>query len=146
MNTFKRVAICGIAFYGLFMAALACAEPPLGNCMEEATLQIAGRDQVITLKEAERIRLTVEKYLEEEKPALEPSVFGPGEAFINCEGSVRMGAWILEPVSSEEPELRLTFRVLTSKNFLVRQVIGLALEGDEWAVTGVSRETAHLRY
>ena len=74
MDTFKRLEIFGIAFYGLFMAGLACAESPLGNCMEETTLQIAGRDQVITLKEAERIRLTVEKYLEEEKPALEPSV------------------------------------------------------------------------
>ena len=146
MNTFKRVEIFAVAFYSLFMAALASAETPLGNCMEEATLQIAGHDQVITLKEAERIRLTVVKYLEEEKPALEPSVLEPSEAFINCEGSVRMGAWILEPVSSEEPELRLTFRVLTSKNFLVRQVIALALEGDEWTVTGVGRETAHLRY
>ena len=146
MNTFKRAEICGVALFCLFLPALACAQAALGGCMEETTVRIAGRDQVMTLQEAERIRQTVVKYLEEEKPTLEPSVFGPSEAFINCEGSVRMGAWILEPVSTEAPHLLLTFRVLTNEHFIVRQAITLALEEDEWKVTGVDRITTHLRY
>jgi hypothetical protein len=81
MSTFKRrTEIAGIAFCGLCMAALACAQPASGEarppapdseesslqplpddfklgCMEETTIQIAGRDEVITVDEAEEIRL-----------------------------------------------------------------------------------------
>jgi len=154
----------GIAFRGLFVAALACAQAAapasawlssqasIGDyklgCLEETTLRFAGRDQVITLQEAEEIKLVVEKYLAEEKPALEPSVIAPStEAFIDCQGTVRMGAWILEQAfSSEKPELRLSYRVLTSEHFVVRQMIFLALEDGQWKVTGEDRVTTHLRY
>lgn len=162
MSTFKRAEICGIASCGLFVAALACAQPVAPDSAtpspqaaageyehgrQETTIRIAGRDQVMTLEEAERIRLTVETYLAEEKPDLEPGVFGPGEAFVDGQGNIRLGAWILESAyGTEKPELNLTFRVLTNEHFIVRQIIYLALEDGQWKVTGEDRQTAHLRY
>ena len=81
------------------------------NCLKETTLKVANRDLIITLHDAERIKLTVEKYLAKARPKLEPSVPGPDEVFIDCRGTVRMGAWILESSSfSAEPELRLAVR------------------------------------
>lgn len=115
------------------------------GCLKEATIQVARQDRVITLEEGERIRAVVVRYLDEEKPKLELNVFGPGEAFIDCHGTMRLGAWILESAFSDEPELNLSFRVLTNEHFLVRQVIGLKEEGGEWMVTGVGLVTAHLR-
>ena len=104
------------------------------GCMDSTTLRVAGRDQVFTVQDAERIKMTVDKYLAEEKPALEPSVLAPGLPFINCEGSVRLGAWILQPGGSEAPELLLTYRVLTNESFVVHQVISLKLEEGRWKV------------
>jgi len=146
--------ISGIAFCGLFLAALSGAQEAASlddyepGCLEETTIRLASREQVIDLHEAEQIRLAVETYLEEEKPVLEPGVFGPSKAFIDCQGTVRLGAWILESGSAyaEKPELSLSFRVFTNEHFLVRQVVGLVLEEGQWKVTGVGRSTAHRRY
>jgi hypothetical protein len=163
MTTFKRQGeIVGIAFCGLFMATLACAQPAAPGsekssfqdlpddyelgCMEETTIQIAGRDEVITVHEAEKIRLIVVEYLEREKPAMEPSVFWPTEAFIDCWGTVRFGAWILGSGSSHKPELDLTFYIFSNEHFRVWQGIGLIREEGQWRVTGAGRSTAHLRY
>lgn len=115
------------------------------TCLKETTIKVAGRDMVFTLADAEKIKLIVDRYLAEERPKLEPSVFGPGDAFIDCRGTVRMGAWILESAYSDEPELGLAFRIFTSEHFIVRQVIGLRQENGEWKVAGVGRVTSHLR-
>lgn len=161
MNIRKR-AVRGIAFCGLFLAVSSCARPagepqqavsdPAAveeydpGCLEKTTLRIAGRGQVVTLAEAEQIRRTLETYLAEEKPDLEPSVQGPGKAFIDCQGTVRMGAWILEPAFSEKPELLLSYRVVTNDLILVRQLVDLALVEGRWKVTGVDVQTAHRSY
>ena len=143
MDTFK---IRVIALCGLLLAALAGAQPAEPDCLKEAKLRIPGHDEAVTLEEAEEIRKVVEEYLEEEKPALEPSVIRPGKAFVDCWGTIRLGAWILESGSSEKPELDLTFRVETNERFVVRQVVGLELVEGRWKVTGVGVQTAHLRY
>jgi hypothetical protein len=138
------------------LAPLGAMEPPkprvdpderglLESCYEEITIHVAGRERTITLEEAERIKLAVERYLDEEKPKLEPSVFGPGVVFIDCQGTLRMGGWILETAASSEPALSLAYRVFTNESFLVRQVIGLKLIDGEWEVAGVGRVTTHLR-
>lgn len=115
------------------------------GCMDSTTLRVAGRDQIFTVQDAERIQSTVATYLAEEKPVLEPSVLPPGPAFINCEGSVRLGAWILQPGSPEAPELQLTYRVFTNESFVVHQIISLKLEEGRWKVMGVGRTTGHVR-
>jgi hypothetical protein len=116
------------------------------SCFQETTIKVAGREQTVTLQDAERIKQTVERYLAEKKPKLEPNVFGPGEVFIDCEGVVRMGAWLLESSSLSGEGPSLSFRVLTNENFIVRQVIGLKLVEGQWEVTGVDRVTAHRSY
>jgi hypothetical protein len=132
----------------LFLAAAPGAADPgetIDSCMKQTTLKMGKRDVVITLQEAEQIKLTVERYLAEEKPELEPSVFGPGPVFIDCQGTVRMGAWILESSGPTEPELELTFRVLRSELFMVRQEIELRRWRGRWKVTGIDRVTYHAR-
>ena len=72
------------------------------SCLKETTLKVANRDQIITLHDAERIKLTVENYLAKTKPKLSRSVPGPGEAFIDCRSTVRMGARIHRQESTSE--------------------------------------------
>lgn len=145
---------------GLFLAALACAQvapvsawfpPPASldehklGCLEETTIRMAGRDQVITLQDAREIQLVVEKYLAK-KPVMESSVIAPSEAIIDCQGTVRMGGWILQRAfSSEKPELHLG-SVLMNEHFIVRQVISLALKDGQWKVTDVDRIKTRLCY
>jgi hypothetical protein len=129
-------------------AILICMTPAVAvdydpNCLEKTTIQVANRDLVITRQDAERIRLTVEKYLAEKKPKLEPSVTGPGPAFIDCEGTVRMGAWILQSAHSGKQELKMTYRVRTNDLLLVQQVIELKQVAGRWKVAGIDVETFH---
>ena len=114
------------------------------SCLKETTLKVANRDLIITLHDAERIRLTVEKYLAKARPKLKPSVPGPGEVFIDCLGTVRMGAWILESsLFSAEPELRLTVRIHNSEYLIVRREIRVQQSEGQWKVVGDGRVTYH---
>jgi hypothetical protein len=113
------------------------------SCLKETTIKVANRDLVITLPEAERIKLTVEKYLAKARGKLKPSVPGPGEVFIDCLGTVRMGAWILESSSSAEPELRLAFRIHDGENLIVRREIRVQQAEGTWKVVGDGRTTYH---
>lgn len=115
----------------------------VGSCLKETTLKVANRDLTITLHDAEQIRLTVEKYLARARPEPKPSVPAPGEAFIDCRGTVRMGAWILESSFSAEPELRLTFRIHDSEYLIVRREIRVRQAGGRWKVVGDGRTTYH---
>lgn len=130
----------------LFLAAAPSAAysgKTMESCMKETTLKIGKRELVITLREAEQIKLTVERYLAEEKPELEPSVSGPGAPFIDCQGTVRMGGWILESSHSVEPELHLAFSIVRSDLSRVRQEIELRHWRGHWKVTGIDRVTYH---
>jgi hypothetical protein len=113
------------------------------SCLKETTIKVANRDLVITLNDAERIKLTVEKYLGKARPKLKPSEPGLGEVFIDCGGTVRMGAWILESAFSAAPELRLTFRVHNSEYLIVRREIRLQQAEGQWKVVGDGRATYH---
>ena len=113
------------------------------SCLKETTIKVANRDLIITLQDAERIKLTVENYLAKARPKLKPSVPGPGEVFIDCGGTVRMGAWILESTFSAEPELRLTFRIHNSEYLIVRREIRVRQAEGQWKVVGDGRVTYH---
>jgi hypothetical protein len=114
------------------------------TCKKETTLKVANRELNITLHDAERIKLTVEKYLAKAKPKLEPTVPGPGEVFIDCWGTVRMGEWILESsIFSAEPELRLTFRIHNGEYLIVRREIRVQQAEGQWKVIGDGRVTYH---
>jgi hypothetical protein len=107
------------------------------------TIRVAGRDRVFPFEELRGIRREAVRYLAEEDPALEPGVLDPGEVSIDCWGTARMGAWILESAHSAEPALHLTYRVHTGDAGIVRQVIRLEPAGDSWRATGTDVETAH---
>ena len=113
------------------------------SCLKETTIKVADRDLVITLPDAEQIKLTVEKYLAKAKLKLKPSEPGPGEVFIDCQGTVRMGAWILESSFSAKPELRLTFRTHNSEYLIVRREIRLQQAEGQWKVVGDGFTTYH---
>ncbi len=115
------------------------------TCLKQTTIKMANRDLVITLHDAERIRLTVKKYLAKARPNPKPSVTDPGLVFIDCRGTVRMGTWILESTFSAEPELRLTLRIHTSEHFIVRREIRVQQAGSQWKVVGDRSVTYHLQ-
>lgn len=115
------------------------------SCLKETTLKVANRDLIITLHDADRLKLTVENYLAKTKPKLSRSVPGPGEVFIDCRGTVRMGAWILESsLFSARPELRLTFRIHNGKYLIVRREIRVQQAQGQWKVVGDEHATYHL--
>lgn len=113
------------------------------SCLKQTTIKVANLDLIITLHDAEQIKLTVEKYLVKTRPKLKPSVPGPGEVFIDCWGTVRMGEWILESSFSAEPELRLTFRIHNSEYLIVRREIRVQQAEGQWKVVGDGRVTYH---
>jgi hypothetical protein len=123
------------------MLALLLATTLQLNCRDSATLPLGGTERVITLKEAERIGATVTAYLKKEKPELPP----PDPAFIDCEGGVRIGAWILEQSYSGKRELRLTYRVVWNEHVIVREEVRLVPVKSGWKVVGVDRVTYHAR-
>ena len=113
------------------------------TCLKETRLKFAGRDLLITLNDAEQIKLIVAKYLAKETPKYKPTVPGPGEVFIDCQGTVRMGAWILEASLFSKSELRLTFRVVDNEYLIVRREIRLQQDEGGWRVVGEGRVTYH---
>jgi hypothetical protein len=115
------------------------------KCSRTATISVARTDRVITLEEGNQIKREVEKYFAEAKPTLEPGVPPPGEVYANCQGRMWLGGWLLESAFSDQPELNLSFRVLTNEHFIVRQVVLLREVEGRWQVVRVGRVTAHLR-
>jgi hypothetical protein len=113
------------------------------NCRDQATLPLAGATRVITLDDARRMKSVLETYLAKTKPALDPPVRPPGDPFIDCEGTVRLGAWILEQSYSAPRELRLTYRAVTNELFIVRQEARLVPVKNGWKIGGISRVTYH---
>ena len=109
------------------------------NCRETATLPVGGKPRVITLAEARGIRKTAATYLAKAKPKLD----APGDPFIDCEGVVRLGAWILEQSHSGEAELRLTYRVVWNELVIVREEMRLVPAGKGWKVAGSGQVIYH---
>ena len=115
------------------------------SCLKQTTLKVANRDLIITLQDAERIKLALQDYLTKLKPKQKPSVPAPGEVSIDCWGTVRMGEWILESsVFSREPELRLTIRIHNGEYLMVRRELRLQQTDGRWRVVGDGRVTYHL--
>jgi len=115
------------------------------NCLKQTTLKVANRDLIITLQDAERIKLAVQDYLTKLRPKQKPSVPAPGEVSIDCWRTVRMGEWILESsVFSREPELRLTIRIHNGEYLIVRRELRLQQTDGRWRVVGDGRVTYHL--
>ncbi|HSS19623.1 MAG TPA: hypothetical protein VLL54_06085 [Pyrinomonadaceae bacterium] len=111
------------------------------SCLQKTTIKVANHEVVITMHDAEQIKLTVAKYLA--KPKQKSSVPGPGEVFIDCEGTVRMGEWILESTVANAPELRLTFREHNGEYLIVRREIRLQQTDGGWKVVGDGHTTYH---
>jgi hypothetical protein len=113
------------------------------NCRAQTTLPLAGATRVITRNDAQRIKTVLETYLAKAKPELDPPVTPPGDPFIDCEGTVRLGRWILERSYSDPRELRLTYRAVTNDLFIVRQEARLVPVKNGWKIAGISRVTYH---
>ena len=113
------------------------------SCRQQTTLRLGDSDVVVTLDDARAIRAAVEKYLIEKKPKLEDEVYWPPDPFIDCEGVVRMGAWVLAPTS--DGELRLAFRVVKSELMMVTREITIQRAGEKWKAVSTGRVLWHLR-
>ena len=139
--------VCLAAFLCMTAGRALCQqEPSTGelSCLKQTTLKVANRDLIITLQDAERIKLAVQDYLTKLRPKQKPSVPAPGEVSIDCWGTVRMGEWILESsVFSREPELRLTIRIHNGEYLIVRREIRMRQTEGKWKVVGDGRVTYH---
>ena len=104
------------------------------NCRQETKVG----QMVITLAEARRIQAAAERYL------INSKLQRPEPVFIDCEGAVRMGAWILEPVD-ERGELRLAVRTVWNEHLIVRQEMRLRRASGRWKAIGMSEVIYHGR-
>ena len=113
--------------------------------MQKTTITLPDGDVTITLEDAQRIKAAVEEYLAAERPPLDKSVTAPENASIDCEGTVRMGAWILQ--SSLSPsELDLTFPIMITESVRVYAAIRIKHVGTNWKALRTERITAHKQY
>jgi hypothetical protein len=107
----------------------------IGNCRQETKVGNA----VITLDDARRIRAAADQYL-----GRDSKLQTPGPPFIDCEGVVRLGAWVLEPLA--DGELRLAFRTVSNEHLIVRQEMRIRRDGESWTPVSMSEVTYHARY
>lgn len=149
MRSKSALLVCLAVLLGMTPLIAVCLQkdvetiPGEKSCLKETTLKVADRELVITLHDAEQIKQTVEKYLAQAKPRPKPAVPGPGEVFIDCNGTLRLGSWLLESSFSDEPELRLTFRIHNSEYLIVRREIRMRQAEGQWKVVGEGRTTYH---
>ena len=152
MRSKSGLLVCLVVFLCMTAGTAMCLQKKdeettagVKSCLNETTLKFANRDLIITLHNAERIKLSVEKYLAKTTPKPKPTVPGPDEVIIDCSGTVRMGAWILESsLFSAEPELRLTVRIHNSEYVIVRREIRVQQAEGQWKVVGDGHATYHL--
>lgn len=109
------------------------------TCMQQTTY---GGGLVITMEDARKIRAALDRYLPTVKKELQKEVVGPGDPFIDCWGTVRMGIWLLER-PSEGSELHAIFPVLHNDNLRIDQTVVLRRAGEGWEASGVGLRTAH---
>jgi len=140
--------VCLAAFLCMTAGSALCQQETKAgqrSCLKQTTLKVANRDLIITLQDAERIKLAVQEYLTKLRPKQKASVPAPrDEVSIDCWGTVRMGEWILESsVFSREPELRLTIRIHNSEILIVRRELRLRETDGQWKIVGDGRVTYH---
>jgi len=144
MRGMNRKSLLPIALLSIASFACSTARSDIPEtCMHQTTLKLGDGDLVVTLPEAQRIRAAVQQFLIAEKPRMEESILWPGEPFIDCEGTVRMGAWILEP--SGDSGLRLTYRVATTHSNIVREEIQINHVGERWEAVSRGQVIHHLK-
>ena len=146
------------ALGGGVVALLACASSPLQEqqpareptpnaqpCIEiqGVAFHLAAHDLDLSCADLDHIRGEVERFLNTGPAGLEPDLPPPGSVFQDAMGTVRMGSWILEPGSSEDEPLWLTYRVHTSEALLIRQIIGLQHADGGWSATRATVQTVH---
>lgn len=114
------------------------------SCMEPTVIQFGDRDIVLTLEDGKQILAATLKFLEEEDPPLDKEVLRPGEPFIDCEGTMRFMAWVLEGTDDNDPPaLRLAYRTVDSEHMIVREEIEIQRDGNEWKAVNRSEVLYH---
>jgi hypothetical protein len=109
------------------------------TCLESTTLN----GMTIALADAERIGVVAERYLAEESSStasLPPLTY----VVIDCHGTVRLGAWILEATSTQS-EVRLSYRVETTAVSILREEMTIQRVGNDWKVLRMGRAIHHFR-
>jgi hypothetical protein len=106
---------------------------------DKAIVQLDDREVTITLEEAQEIRRALKDYLDSTKEEFQPPL--PkiiGEAWIDGEGYIRMGGWLLE---SGGDNLVLTYRLPSQPiAFGYKYVATLEKDtGNKWKVRSISR-------
>ena len=120
------------------------SDPQVESCWETAIIRFGDKDIVLTLEDGKQIRAAALKFLETEDPPLEKEVLRPGEPFIDCEGTMRLMAWILEgDDDNDPPALRLTHRVVDNEHMIVREEIEIQRDGSEWKAVNRSEVLYH---
>ena len=94
----------------------------------------------ITVDDARAIRTSVEELLR--TSGIPDPVPPPGEPFIDCEGTVRMSAWILEDGT---PDLRLAYVIADTELVRVRQHVRIAPVEGKWKAVSTARVIYHKR-
>jgi hypothetical protein len=118
---------------------------PKTNCLQMTKLKLAKRDLIVTLHDAERIRIAAREYLlrQSSKPKELLSLLEP--ASIDCTGVVRMGSWILEPSLDDESQLALSFRESINEMMMVRQIIRIRSVKGQWQAFDLQRQEVFRR-
>ena len=110
--------------------------------MEKTTIDLGKEVVTITLQDAQQIRAAANKYLVKNKSKFDKQVTPPGDPFIDCEGTVRMGVWMLEQ-SFSDPELQLTYLIAWNQWARFGEYIRIKRVAGRWKAVGKGDFSAH---
>jgi hypothetical protein len=145
---------CAVLFIMAASALTLCACSRSNNVMEnqdlspnhlsQTTIHFNGKDIALTLADARQMQAGLQNYLNSSKARLQENLPANlveglpkqvGEAWIDADGNVRMGVWLLEA----REELVLTYRVNPTEGQVGYQYVAHLNHGDQkWAVSSIT--------
>ena len=114
------------------------------TCMQTTTLVYSDGVMHLSLDDARSIKTAVDEYLAAEKPQMDERILRPGEPFIDCHGTIRLGAWILNR-STSGPDLSLAYLIEMNEIVRVQQEIRVERVAGRWKAVSNGQVIHHLR-
>ena len=113
------------------------------DSLERTALRVGDAELTVTLDDAMAIEVALVDYLKKSNYEFREELLRwTGPAFIDAEGTVRIGLWIL---GSRGNDLYLRYRERPGQHMAIAHVASLSKKDGTWAVTNVVTEHLSIR-
>jgi hypothetical protein len=113
------------------------------DSLERTALRVGDAELTVTLDDAKAIEVALVDYLKKSDYEFREELLRwTGPAFIDAEGTVRIGLWVL---GSRANDLYLRYRERPGQHMAIAHVASLSKKDGAWAVTNVVTEHLSIR-